>query len=101
MSALSPAPRDLANTVKDLERRGLLRYELRSKRYDLHPVVRGIVAGGLRPEERTAYGQRVVDHFSERPHSPYEAETLDDLRDGLHIVRTLLKMGRYLAGVYS
>ena len=42
------------------------------------------------------YGQRVVDHFSERPHSPYEqAETLEDLRDGLHIVRTLLKMGRH------
>jgi hypothetical protein len=36
-----------------------------------------------------------VGHFSTRPHRPYdEAETLDDVRDGLHIVRTLLKMGR-------
>ncbi len=41
-------------------------------------------------------GPRAVDHFSARPHRPYEeAETLDDVRDGLHVVRTLLKMGRY------
>jgi hypothetical protein len=62
----------------------------------LHPVVRGIAAGGLRPEERDSYGQRVVDTFSEKAHSPYEqAETLEDVRDGLHVVRTLLKMGHY------
>ena len=67
-----------------------------SKRHDLHPVVRGVASGGLRPEEIDRYGQRVVDHFSERAYSPYdEAETLEDLRDGLYVVRTLLKMGRY------
>jgi hypothetical protein len=90
------APQELANTVRDLQRRGLLQYDNHSKRYDLHPVVRGIAAGGLRPEDRESYGQRVVDHFSEKAHSPYEeAETLEDVRDGLHVVRTLLKMGRY------
>lgn len=36
-----------------------------------------------------------VDYFSEQPHDPYErAETLDDLRNGLHLIRTLLQMGR-------
>jgi tetratricopeptide (TPR) repeat protein len=90
------APQNLSDAVHDLERRGLLQYDKRTKRYDLHPVVRGTAAGGLRPEEKESYGQRVVDHFSARPHNPYEhAETLEDLRDGLHIVRTLLKMGRY------
>jgi len=63
---------------------------------DLHPVVRGIAAGGLQPEERESYGQRVVDYFSEKAHTPYEeAETLEDVRNGLHIVRTLIKMGCY------
>jgi hypothetical protein len=96
LSALSPAPKELANTVKDLERRGLLQYDGQSRRYDLHPVVRGIVAGGLRPEDRDNYGQRVVDHFSERPHNPYDqAETIEDLHNARHIVRTLLKMCRY------
>jgi hypothetical protein len=84
------------DTVRDLERRGLLQYDGQTRRYDLHPVVRGIAAGGLRPEEKDSYGQRVVDHFSAQAHRPYEeAETLDDVRDGVHVVRTLLKMGRY------
>jgi hypothetical protein len=94
LNALNPhlAP----DTVRDLERRGLLQYDGQSRRYDLHPVVRGIAVGGLRPEEKDNYGQRVVDHFSARAHRPYhEAETLEDVRDGLHVVRTLLKMGRY------
>jgi hypothetical protein len=90
------APRELANTVHDLERRGLLQYDHHTKRYDLHPVVRSIAAGGLQPGEKDGYGQRVVDHFSAQPHRPYEeAEALEDVRDGLHIVRTLLKMGHY------
>ena|ERR1035437_1372066 len=90
------APQKLTDTVRDLEHRGLLQYDGHTKRYDLHPVVRGIAAGALRPKEKVGYGQRVVDHFSEQAHSPYrDAETLEDVRDGLHIVRTLLKMGRY------
>lgn len=87
---------ELTKTVADLERRGLLQYEAQTKRYDLHPVVRGIAAGGLRQEEKVRYGQRVVDHFSQKAHGPYdEAETLDDLRVGIQVVRTLLQMGRY------
>lgn len=90
------ASSELTEVVRDLERRGLLQYDANAKRYDLHPVVRGIAAGGLRPDEREHYGQRVVDHFSRQHHNPYdEAETLDDLRDGLHVVRTLIQMGRY------
>jgi tetratricopeptide (TPR) repeat protein len=90
------APQELAKTVGDLERRGLLQYDVQAKRYDLHPVVRGIAAGGLRQEEKQDYGQRVVDHFTRQAHNPYEeAETLDDLRNSLQIVRTLLQMGRY------
>jgi hypothetical protein len=89
------APQELGDTVRDLERRGLLQYDRPAKRYDLHPVVRGIAAGALRPEETDSYGQRVVDHFSAQAHSPYEqAETLEDVSAGLHVVRTLLKMGR-------
>lgn len=84
----------LGDIVKDLESRGLLQYEHHSKRYDLHPVVRGVAAGGLRQEERERYGQRVLDHFSRQAHNPYEqAETLEEVRHGLNIVRTLLEMG--------
>jgi hypothetical protein len=89
------AARELAQTVRGLERRGLLQYDRRADRYDLHPVVRGYAAGSLRAEDRDRFGQRAVDYFSQRPGDPYEqAETLDDLRNGLQLVRTLLQMGR-------
>jgi hypothetical protein len=92
------APGKLEFSVRDLERRGLLQYEHAGGRWDLHPVVRGVAAGRLRSEDRNRLGQRVVDYFSERPHNPYEqAETLDDLSNGLHLVRTLLQMGRIRA----
>lgn len=92
---VSAAPRNLSRTVTDLERRGLLQYDRQAGRYDLHPVVRGVAAGGLRAEDRERLGQQVLDHFSALPHNPYEgAESLDDLRNGLTVVRTLLRMGR-------
>jgi hypothetical protein len=89
---------ELARTVHDLERRGLLQYDRQSDRYDLHPVVRGYAAGILTAEDRDSLGQRVVDYFSVRAQDPYEqAETLDDVRNGLQLVRTLLQMGRISA----
>jgi hypothetical protein len=90
------APQELAKTIRDLESRGLLQYDAQARRYDLHPVVRGIAVGRLRQEEKEQYGQRVVDHFSQKVHNPYDqAETLEDVRDGLHVARTFLRMGRY------
>ena len=90
------APKRLADAIMDLESRGLLQYDAHAKHYDLHPVVRGVASGGLAQTEKETYGQRVVDHFSSRPHDPYEqAETLEDVRDGLHVVRTLVQMGRF------
>ncbi|MFL6255777.1 MAG: DUF4062 domain-containing protein [Pyrinomonadaceae bacterium] len=90
------APSKLVDTVRDLESRGMLQYDQQTKRHDLHPVVRGVAAGGLQQEEKELYGQRVVDYFSRQAHNPYEeAETLEDVRYGLNIVSTLLRMGRY------
>jgi hypothetical protein len=94
------APQKLASTVRNLERRGLLQYDNLTRRYDLHPVVRAIAIGGLQPEEKDGFGRRVVDHFSAQTHRPYEeAETLQEVHDGLRIVRTLLKMGHYQEAV--
>ncbi len=94
----SAASRELARTVTDLERRGLLQYDRQSKHYDLHPVVRAVAASGLRAEDRETLGQRVIDQFSARAHQPYEqVKSLDDLRDRLTVVRTLLQMGRMQA----
>lgn len=93
---LKAATAALAATLRDLQRRGLLQVgEGKDPRFDLHPVVRGVVSAGLGEGETERLGQRVVDHFSRRAHSPYEqAQTFQDLEGGFHIVRTLLRMGQ-------
>jgi 3',5'-cyclic AMP phosphodiesterase CpdA len=88
------ALRQLSDAVRDLERRGLLQYDRVTRRHDLHPVVRGISAGGLKQEEKKQLGQRMVDHFSQQAENPYEqAETLDDFSNARRIVNALFHMG--------
>ncbi len=87
-------PKELMEAIADLESRGLLLYE--AKRYDLHPVVRGVIAESLQLEDRNRIGQQVVDHFSSKPENPYEqVESIDDLNNALNIFRTLVKMGKF------
>ncbi len=103
IASSSAARPPLVKTVCDLETRGLLQFDGRIRRYGLHPVVRGVASGSQRDDEKGRHGQRVVDHFSAQPHRPYEeAETMEDLRSGLHVVRTLLKLGHFqqAAGSY-
>jgi hypothetical protein len=95
-AAVREATKKQGETLQDLERRGLVQYDSNTRRYDLHPVVRGVAAGGMKAEDKERYGQRVVDHFNAQPHPPYEkAKTMEDVASGLHVVRTLLKLGHH------
>jgi hypothetical protein len=95
-AAVRQAAKQLSHTVADLEQRGLLQYDRRAHRYDLHPVVRGVAAGNLKPEEQKRYGQKVVDHFNTLPASSYAtARSIEDVESGLQVVRTLLKLGHF------
>ncbi|MEM7087461.1 MAG: DUF4062 domain-containing protein [Bacteroidota bacterium] len=92
----------LQETVKSLEKRGFLQYDRQNHTYNLHPVVRGVVSGRLRKEERTKYGQKVIDYFSQKSHTLYdEAETLEDIRDSLSVIVILLKIGEIEKAVMS
>jgi hypothetical protein len=89
------APGALTATVRDLEQRGLLQYDRQADRWDLHPVVRAVASSRLPEQDRDHLGQQIIDHFSQRPRNPYQqAKTLEDLRDGITVVRTLIQMGR-------
>ncbi len=86
----------LGTTVRDLEARGLLQFDGQSKRYDLHPVVRGITAGRLTSHETEEYGARLIAHFSGRPKVVASAvKTIGDVLDDLQVIRTSLRMGRW------
>ncbi|MFS8096640.1 DUF4062 domain-containing protein [Lentzea alba] len=104
LNALSPhresttAARDLTSTVSDLERRGLLQHDRSTGQYDLHPVVRAVAAAKLESGDRELLGTRVVDYFSTRTTSRYgEVSSLEEVRDDLTLVRTLLQIGRLKA----
>ena len=85
----------LTATVRDLEQRGLLQYDRHAGRWDLHPVVRAVASHRLRDYDHDHLGQQIIDHFSQRPQNPYEqAKTVDDLHDGITIVKTLFQLGR-------
>ncbi|WP_176793407.1 DUF4062 domain-containing protein [Rhodospira trueperi] len=93
--AVRAAPARLKEKVGTLKRRGFLQHDPHTNRYDLHPVVRGVVAGRLDEDETRTLGQHVVDHFNSRPKPAFEnAETLADLADAIEMVRVLCRMGR-------
>jgi hypothetical protein len=90
--------RSSATAVSDLERRGLLQYDRESGQYDLHPVVRAVVADGLGAWDRRRLGNRVIDYFSARRTTRYEAvNSLEELRDDMTLVQTLVSRGRLAA----
>lgn len=89
------AQRRLTATVADLESRGLLQYDRSSERYDLHPVVRSVVIGDIREDDKAKLGEKVVDFFSQRSGTPYfSARSREEVQHGIHIARTWLRMGR-------
>ena len=89
------APARLKEKVNTLKRRGFLQHDPQTRRFDLHPVVRGVVAGRLDDDETQTLGQHVVDHFNSRPRPAFEdADTLADLADAIEMVRVLCRMGR-------
>ena len=98
--AVREARRWLDAAIHSLRDRGLLLHEGGTARYDLHPVVRSVVADGLTGQAQEAAGQRVIDHFTAAPHVPYEeAETLADLTVGLELMRALTRLGRFQAAI--
>lgn len=88
------AEKELRATLQDLLQRGLLQHDRSANRYDLHPVVRGVARGDLNASEKAEFGKSVVDYFSAREHNPYvDARTMEDVADGVQLVRTYVEMG--------
>ncbi|MFM9959576.1 MAG: DUF4062 domain-containing protein [Phycisphaerales bacterium] len=89
----------LDRTVEELRGHGLMLIEKDESGagvFDLHPVVRHVASHWTAEGERQRLGEGVLEHFNSRPHDPYEqARSLEDLRLGLMVVRTNIKMGRF------
>src|ERR1041385_318487 len=64
---LFPSERGLDQALKELEDRGLLGWDKRANRYDLHPIVRGVVWSGLANEVRNDVFTSLQVHFDSVP----------------------------------
>lgn len=90
------APALLHGTVRELERRGLLQYDSVERRYDLHPVVRGIAIGNMGVEEKNEQSKHVVNYFETRQPADFQqVNQMEDLLPAFQIVATLAQIGDY------
>jgi len=83
--------------LAELEDRGLLGWDRRANRYDLHPIVRGVTWGGLSEQtRRDLYGTLHI-HFEAVPKIAHwhEVNSLDDLTPAIELYNTLVGLERY------
>ncbi len=90
----SPGAFDAA--LLDLEDRGLVGWDAGANRYDLHPIVRGVVWNTVDGDARTAIFTTMEGHFSALPVVDQdEVERLEDLTSAIQLYHTLIDLGRY------
>ncbi|MGA2135965.1 MAG: DUF4062 domain-containing protein [Bryobacteraceae bacterium] len=88
--------RALDRAFADLEDRGLLGWDRRCNRYDLHPIVRGVVWAGLDQGGREGVFVVLQAHFQPMPAIEWDkVESLDDLAPAIELYHTLIGLGRY------
>lgn len=82
------------NALASLESRGLLGWDRQSNRYDLHPIVRGVVVHSLSPPSKQSVLGDIEEHFRLIPSPPTETTSLDELADSIELVRVLIEAER-------
>ena len=92
-----PSENALITILADLEDRGLLGWDRRANRYDLHPIVRGVIWSGLRDQTKQGIYKMLSTHFKSLPmiDSWQEINSLEDLTAAIELYNTLIGLGRY------
>ena len=62
-----PSENALITILADLEDRGLLGWDRRANRYDLHPIVRGVTWSGLGNQDKQGIYKTLSAHFESLP----------------------------------
>jgi tetratricopeptide (TPR) repeat protein len=94
-----PNENALVTILSDLEDRGLLGWDRRANRYDLHPIVRGVTWSRLGNQARQGIYQALRTHFASLPMIDndkwQEVNSLEDLTPAIELYNTLIGLGRY------
>jgi tetratricopeptide (TPR) repeat protein len=81
--------------LSDLEDRGLVGWDKRGNRYDLHPVVRGVAWSALDSSSRQEIYQNLASYFEALPVTEDNAiKSIDDLAGAIELYHTLIQLGR-------
>jgi tetratricopeptide (TPR) repeat protein len=82
--------------LADLDDRGLVGWDRRANRYDLHPIVRGVVWTGAAEGDRQAIAERMRAHFEPMPALEWDnVERLDDLTPAIELYVSLIRLGLF------
>jgi tetratricopeptide (TPR) repeat protein len=86
----------LDGALSELEDRGLLGWDTRANRYDLHPIVRGVVWSRLDRQTRQGVYEALRTHFDSVPKVDEEAvESIDELTPTIELYNALISLERY------
>jgi tetratricopeptide (TPR) repeat protein len=88
---------ELDAVLNELEDRGLVGWDKRANRYDLHPLVRGVVWGGLGDDARHGVYRSLHAHFEAVPMIDdfRKVDSFEDLTPAIELYNTLIGLGRY------
>jgi tetratricopeptide (TPR) repeat protein len=88
---------ELDEVLIELEDRGLVGWDKRANRYDLHPIVRGVVWNGLSDYIRRDVYTSLYTHFAALPmiDNWREVNNLEDLTSAIELYNTLIGLERY------
>jgi tetratricopeptide (TPR) repeat protein len=89
--------RELDDVLTELEDRGLVGWDRRANRYDLHPLVRGVVWSTLGDDARRGVYTSLHAHFEAVPmiDDHLKVNSLEDLTPAIELYNTLIGLGRY------
>ena len=87
----------LDDALTELEDRGLLGWDRAANRYDLHPVVRGVVWSSLSEHSRSEIYQQLHSHFAAIPATENwrKVKNPEELTASIELFHTLIGLGRY------
>ncbi len=82
----------LQNNLHDLVDRGLLHFDDKNKKFDLHPIVRRFAYERLTSPEQTNAHKRLVNYFEAIP-KPEKIEKLEDLAPVIELYHHMVRAG--------
>jgi hypothetical protein len=88
---------NLVAVLTELEDRGLVGWDKRANRYDLHPIVRGVVWSSLDEDTRRNLYTSLRAHFEALPKVDdlQNINSLEDLTPAIELYNTLIGLGRF------